>query len=290
MIVAAMAPLRWEETRPEVMATWVWESTEWMDDGGRMLSFAQEQGVNVIFLHIDRTSQELEPYRRFIEQAHRSGIEVEALGGDPSWGLSAHRQEVDAFLRWIEDYQRTAGEQARWDGVHVDIEPYLLEEWEQERKRVIREWRDTAAYVAHWVRTELSLRVSADVPFWIHSIDDEQGDSLGTWMLEQFDRVVLMNYRNFALGRNGMMESALPMVQEGTRLGKPVLIGLETGPTEEGAHTTFYGQGISSLQQQMGITHLFMRRYSGYQGFSVHDYKNWRAAVEEYSGSKHTGR
>ncbi|WP_270168752.1 hypothetical protein [Paenibacillus sp. SYP-B4298] len=280
MIIAALLSLKWEEERPEVLATWVWESTDWMDDGGRLLSFAKEQGVNVIFLHIDRTSQDMEPYRRFIEQAHRLGIEVEALGGDPSWGLAAYRQEVEAFLRWIEGYQRSAPEQARWDGVHVDIEPYLLEEWEQERATVVREWRESAAYVAHWVRKELSLRVSADVPSWIHTIDDEQGESLGTWMLEQFDCIVLMNYRNAALGHNGIMDRALPMVQEGTRLGKPVLIGLETGPTDEGAHTTFYGQDSSSLWQQMSITHLFMQWYSGYQGFSIHDYRNWRAAAE----------
>jgi len=262
------------------MATWIWDTTTLTKDKTNMLAFAEDQGVNVIFLHIDRKSADFEPYRAFVEEAHGRGIEVEALGGDPTWGLTDYRQEIEAFLGWMEDYQSAAGEQAAFDGIHVDIEPYLLEEWEQVREDIVRQWMENVEVLVDWARQDASLRISADLPFWIHQIPARHRESLGAWMIERFDRIVLMNYRNFAIGKNGIIDLALPMIREGTRAGKPVIVGLEMGPTDEGENVTFYGKGTSSLHRQMQLSHLFLRWHAGYQGFSIHDYKNWKEAAE----------
>ncbi|MCQ6561576.1 hypothetical protein NNL21_23070 [Paenibacillus mendelii] len=279
MAVATVLMLKWGFEDPPVKATWVWDTTDLMKDKDTILAFAQEQGVNVIFLHIDR-SKDFEPYRAFVEEAHGSGIEVEALGGDPSWGLTGYREEIASFIEWIEDYQRAAGGEAAFDGIHVDIEPYLLKEWEEDQDDVVRQWTGNMKYLVKKVKQGVSLRISADLPFWIHKIPDRQSGSLGAWMIEQLDRVVLMDYRNFAIGKNGIIDNALPMVREGTKAGKPVIIGLETAPTDEGEHTTFHGQGTSSLHRQMRLSHIFMRWYSGYQGFSIHDYTSWKEVSE----------
>ncbi|MFD0711807.1 SGNH/GDSL hydrolase family protein [Paenibacillus sp. GCM10027626] len=279
MVIATVLMVKWGSEKPPVKATWVWDTTTLMEDKSKMLAFAEEQGVNVIFLHIDR-EKDFEPYRAFVEEAHGLGIEVEALGGDPAWGLTDYQQEIESFIGWIEDYQRAAVERAAFDGVHVDIEPYLLKEWEQDRDDIVRQWMGNMEFLVQKVKQDVSLRVSADLPFWIHKIPARDYGSVGAWMIEQLDRVVLMNYRNFAVGENGIIANALPMIKEGTRAGKPVIIGLETAPTDEGEHTTFYGKGISSLNRQMQLSHFVMRWYSGYQGFSIHDYKSWKEASE----------
>jgi len=278
--IATVLMLKERFDKPSIMATWVWDTTALIEDKNEILAFAEDQGVNVIFLHIDRESQDFEPYRTFVEEAHGLGIEVEALGGDPTWGLTDYRREIDSFIGWMEDYRNAVSEQAAFDGIHVDIEPYLLEGWEQDRDDAVSQWMDNAAYLVDRAKRVGSLRVSADLPFWIHKIPARSGESLGAWMLERFDRVVLMNYRNFAIGDNGIVEHALPMIKEGTRAGKPVIIGLETAPSDEGEHVTFFGQDASSLQRQMQLSHKAMRRYSGYEGFSIHDYKSWKGAAE----------
>jgi len=280
MAVATVLMLKWGFEKPPVRATWVWDTTTLTEDGNEILAFAEDQGVNVIFLHIDRETKDFESYRAFVEEAHGLGIEIEALGGDPSWGLTDYQREIEAFMGWIEDYQEAVGEQAAFDGIHVDIEPYLLKEWEQDRDDVVRQWMENVEYLVGRAGQDASLRVSADLPFWIHKIPARHNGSLGAWMIDRFDRVVLMNYRNFALGKNGIIDHALPMIREGTRAGKPVIIGLETAPTEEGEHVTFFGKGTSSMHRQMQLSHIFMRWYSGYEGFSIHDYKNWKEAVE----------
>ncbi|XID90349.1 hypothetical protein ACF3MZ_17555 [Paenibacillaceae bacterium WGS1546] len=281
MAVATVLMLKWIFEKPPVLATWVWDTTTLMEDKSEMLAFAQDQGVNVIFLYVDRKSRDFEPYRAFVEEAHGLGIEVEALGGDPAWGLTDYRQEIEAFIEWIDDYHEAVGERAAFDGIHVDIEPYLLKEWEQDRDQVVRQWMDNAAYLVGRVQQQdVALRVSADLPFWIHQIPARPDESLGAWMIERFDRVVLMNYRNFAIGDNGIVEHALPMIREGTKAGKPVIVGLETGPTDEGEHVTFHGKGTSSLQRQMRLSHIFMRWHTGYEGFSIHHYQSWKEASE----------
>jgi len=279
--IATVLMLKWKNEQPPVMATWVWDSTTLMKDKGKMLAFAEEQGVNVIFLHVDRKSKDFEPYRAFVEEAHGLGIEVEALGGDPTWGLTGYRQEIDSFIGWMEDYHSAVGEQAAFDGIHMDIEPYLLKEWEQDRDEVVRQWMENVEYLIEKVKRDAPLRVSADLPFWVHKIIPARDDgSLGAWMIEQLDRVVLMNYRNFAIGDNGIIDNALPMIREGTRAGKPVIVGLETGPTDEGEHITFFGKGTSSLRRQMQLSHIIMRWHTGYEGFSIHDYDHWKEASE----------
>ncbi|MFC4596811.1 hypothetical protein [Cohnella hongkongensis] len=280
MAIATVLMLKWSSEKPAVKATWIWDTTTLQEDSNEILAFAEDQGVNVIFLHIDRKSADFEPYRVFVEEAHGLGIEVEALGGDPAWGLTDYRQEIEAFLGWIENYQNAAGEQAAFDGIHVDIEPYLLEEWERDRDDAVRQWMENVEVLVGRARQDASLRISADLPFWIHKIPASHSESLGAWMIDRFDRVVLMNYRNFAIGNNGIVDQALPMIKEGTRAGKPVIVGLETGPTEEGEHVTFYGKGASSLHRQMRLSHLLLRWHAGYEGFSIHDYKHWREAAE----------
>lgn len=277
VLIATVLILKWGFEDPPVKATWVWSVPTASNDRNEMLGFAQEQGVTVIYLQVNRKSTDLEPYREFIEEAHRQGMEVEALGGDPRWGLSGYQQDIQSFVGWIEDYQRSAGEQAAFDGIHVDIEPYLLEDWKKDQEHVVRQWTDNMEYLVQEAKRNTSLRISADLPFWIHKISAPNSDTnLGAWMIERFDSIVLMNYRNFAVGSNGIIATALPMVKEGTRIGKPVIIGLETAPTNEGEHTTFFKEGTSSLNWQMRLSHNFLRRYSGYGGFSIHDYERWR--------------
>ncbi|RXZ82076.1 hypothetical protein EBB07_12145 [Paenibacillaceae bacterium] len=280
LVIVTVLMLKWGFEKPPLKATWIWETTNLTEDKDDMLAFAQAQGINVIFLHIDRKSSDFEPYRAFVEEAHGLGIEVEALGGDPTWGLARHQQEVESFVAWIEDYQRTMGERAAFDGIHVDIEPYLLKEWEADRDDVMRQWMENVEYLVKQVKQGSDLRVSADLPFWLHKIDVGDNGNAGAWMIEQFDRVVLMNYRNFAIGDNGIVTNALPMIREGTLAGKPVIIGLETAPTNEGEHVTFFGQSVGSLHQQMQLSHFVLRWHIGYAGFSIHDYKSWKELTQ----------
>jgi len=278
MVIGAVLMLKWGSEKPPVKATWVWDTTALMKDKNEMLAFAEDQGVNVIYLHVDRKARDFEPYRAFIEEAHGLGIEVEALGGDPAWGLTEYQQDIESFIGWIKDYQLAAGERAAFDGIHVDIEPYLLKEWEQDRDDIVRQWMGNVEFLVKKVKQGASLRVSADLPFWIHKIPASDSESVGSWMIEQLDGVVLMNYRNFAIGENGIIANALPMIKEGTRAGKPVIIGLEMAPSDEGEHISFFESGTSSMHRQMQLSHMVMRWHTGYQGFSIHDYKSWREA------------
>ncbi|RJX37913.1 hypothetical protein D3P09_17660 [Paenibacillus pinisoli] len=272
--------LKWGSEKPPVKATWVWDTMALMKDKNEMLAFAEEQGVNVIYLHVDRKARDFEPYRAFIEEAHGLGIEVEALGGDPAWGLTEYQQDIESFIGWIKDYQLAAGERAAFDGIHVDIEPYLLKEWKQDRDDIVRQWMGNVEFLVKKAKKDTSLRVSADLPFWIHKIPASDSESVGSWMIDQLDGVVLMNYRNFAIGENGIIANALPMIKEGTRAGKPVIIGLEMAPSDEGEHISFYESGTSSMHRQMQLSHMVMRWHTGYQGFSIHDYKRWREAAK----------
>ena len=81
-----------------VKATWVWQ-TELIEDGGeQLLDFAGQEGINLIYLQINRDLPK-GTYEQFIQNAHAGGIAVHALGGDPRWALLRHSFATDYYLQ-----------------------------------------------------------------------------------------------------------------------------------------------------------------------------------------------
>lgn len=74
-------------------ATWIWQTDLIQDGGEELLDFSREEGINLIFLQIDR-QMPFEVYEAFIQRAHESQIAVHALGGDPRWALTEHREDM----------------------------------------------------------------------------------------------------------------------------------------------------------------------------------------------------
>ena len=59
-------------------------------------------------------------------------------------------------------------------------------------------------------------------------------------MLEKFDCLVIMNYRNHALGNNGIVENAQVMLREASTLKKKIVVAVETVKSTEGPRVSFY--------------------------------------------------
>ena len=57
--------------------------------------------------------------RRFVEVAHRHGVAVELLLGEPTWILPGHRRDLLAVLQSLKAFA--------FDGLHLDMEPNQLD-------------------------------------------------------------------------------------------------------------------------------------------------------------------
>lgn len=254
-------------------ATWVWQ-TELIEDGGeRLLSFARDEGMSLIYLQIKRDLPK-ETYEQFIRNAHEKQIAVHALGGDPRWALPEHRDRMLGLAKWVMDYNAGVPADGRFDGIHLDIEPYVLPQWETEQDKVISSWESNLKEFLNQT-TGTGLELGIDIPFWFDHIALGNGGSLNEWLISVFDHVTVLAYRNVADSEHGIIHLSQNELELADRLGKKVLIAVNTKEMPGEAHTTFYGQGKERMNQTLEQLTGALSSHPSFAGLAVHDFRNW---------------
>jgi hypothetical protein len=261
---------------PPIRATWVWDANVIVEEREKLLSFADEQKVNLIYLYFDRKLPP-EDYRSFIKEASLKGIEIDALGGEPEWALTSHQERLDEFADRVSDFNANAGETERFSGIHLDIEPYQLPDWKRNTKSIIEQWTSNVTHLRHIISPDDRLAISADLPFWLdqYSVAGSHGPvPLSRWMMQQYDHVTFMAYRNYAYGKNGILDILRPEIRWANEDGSKFIVGVETKSTEE-PHVTFHQEGQAKLVSEIGIVNRALRKAPAYLGYAVHQYGSW---------------
>lgn len=260
------------QAQPKQKATWFWDTPMIKDSAADILSFATANGVTTIYLQMN---QDLRPehYKSFIRQATARQIEVHILGGSPKWSLESERSRLVTFIEWITDYQASAAPSERFKGIHIDVEPHVLGEWNTNRSALIKQWQSSISFLVAGAK-ELNLPITADIPFWLHKHNlPDNSMSMSRWILSQVDAVVIMAYRDQA---NPIHNLALPEMIEATELGKKAIIAVETKASNEGAFITFYEEGTAFMNEQLKLVDVLASKTPSYNGIAIHDYRSWR--------------
>lgn len=228
-----------------MLATWVWDSKPLLNHDAALnqfLAFARRHHVTDAFIqtHCRRPASgepgqcNLEDSPRWVHlliQAHRAGLRVHALDGDPRYALRPNHQRV---LEWVAELIRFNGQHplGAFDGIHLDNEPYLIMGFEgPEREAILRQYLDLNYEVKALLRRLPHPPIfGLDVPFWFdHEWLRYRGGNrnLAQELLALADLVVVMDYRTAVEGANGIVALARRWVMEGGRAGTRVLIGVE---------------------------------------------------------------
>ncbi|MBU5444863.1 copper amine oxidase N-terminal domain-containing protein [Paenibacillus sp. MSJ-34] len=256
--------------------TWIWNSSLIETEPDNVLRFAADNGVTNLYLQID-TDMASKTYAEFIRRAQERQIQVEALAGRPDWAYRSKREQMRKLIGWVGKYNASVAANERFEGLHFDIEPYLLPEWKTDRNALLEQWMDNA----RWIEQETKgsgLTVTFDVPFWLHTVKIPETDySFSAWLLEKFDRLVIMDYRNVALGKDGIVENADAIMREASTLRKQVIVAVETAQNSESDRASFYSMSVEAMEKELQTAHRKLARYSSYAGLAIHDYPGWVA-------------
>ncbi|QHZ57997.1 copper amine oxidase N-terminal domain-containing protein [Brevibacillus sp. NSP2.1] len=260
----------WQHRR----STWLWDASLLYTQQEQIIQFASEHQLSAIYLQIDR---DIPPtvYQQFIRKAQEKQIAVEALEGRPQWAFPASHGELKAFINWVRAYNASVAAQERFAGLHFDIEPYILPEWKSNRDKIVQSWMDTVRLIEKDMRSS-GLTLTLDIPFWLHQVKVPGTDySLSAWMLEKADAVVIMDYRNVALGNDGIIANAHPILREAATLKKQVIVAVETAPSAEGPHTSFHALPLQTMKTELQLAKEHLEHYASFAGFAIHDYNHW---------------
>lgn len=293
LLTLVVAPPSHAEQASRAMWVWEKESYQLVRDAayrGSAIRMLHRAGVDRIYLYADAYAGENliqdEPavYRQAIRELTSQGIAVEALLG--SWHLNTHAyafprnhgRALEMFER-VFRFNAEAALDERFVGINFDIEPHLLPQWKTERDSLLRRYLDLcrkiqlAAEAAGFDRP-----IGPAIPFWWDGIEISWRGvrrPASEFIIDMFDYVALMSYRNFAEGRDGMIAHSRHELDYASRTGKRVRLGADIAPSEI-AKITFDGHDRVRLESVLSSVEREFAEQSSFDGFAIHHFEAWR--------------
>ena len=95
---------------------------------------------------------------------------MNALSGTPEWAARDFHTNALAAVEAVLAFNRAAPVESRFDGLHFDVEPYLLVGYADPlfRKEILTEYLELVAKVLEKVKAEPEFRFGCDVPAWFY--------------------------------------------------------------------------------------------------------------------------
>ncbi|MGC5326114.1 hypothetical protein [Brevibacillus sp. SYSU BS000544] len=263
----------WKSSTPLQRATWLWDATLIQRESSAVLSFLRDEGIGLLYLQVDH-SVPMEEYRTFINQATDQHILVYALQGEPDWVTSEGSAKSDSIMEWLHTYQQTSDQAEQFAGIHLDVEPYLLPNWNHEQKELVEEFQQL---IVDWKVEALNgnLELGLDIPFWYDEIR-LGNQSLAKWIIQQADTVTIMSYRDHIEGPNGVLRITQKEREYAAQIGKKLYLALETKPSSEANYISF--KSYSALKQAVSELE---QKASGVEGIGIHHYTSFRKLKEK---------
>ena len=242
-------------------AMWLWGD----EPAAEVIPWAVAEGVSEIFVHVSPTllvDGDLDRLYEMKQRADVARIRLTALGGDSSWAT-----DHQAALNW----QRTVLRTGVFDGIHLDVEPYLAPGW----TTALQATQKSYLAMLDKVRAGSTLPLEADVPFWFGQYR-VGGKNLADEVLKRVAAVTVMSYRDTGTGPNSMLAVSQDWLRRGAVAGKRVRLGAETGPLADCPYCTFAEEGATRLAAELAKVDAETRATPAFGGIAVHHYGAWR--------------
>jgi hypothetical protein len=254
------------------------------------IAFLKSRSIRTVFLYADAhhkrnlIASRPELYRRLVRRAHASGMQVYALLGSGElhterYVLPAHRKAALAMLQRVLDYNKAASAQERFDGVNLDIEPHILDEWDSRKMELLADFVDLSdAFMRAKRKSGLSLQVGPAMPFWFDGIELEwhgRRRPVSQHLQDLYDYVALMDYRDHADGGDGLVAHAMDELSYADRVNRQVLVGVETSPNEI-RKVSFNHLPEADMERELARAHSSFQSHKSFGGYVIHHYRAYR--------------
>lgn len=277
--------------------TWIWTpirdmTTEYIDS---IIQKSLSEDVNVIYMSIDSyldvlslstnkdTEVQYEEQKKvfdstisyFLKKAKENNIEVDAVGGWRNWAEDGHRYKPFAILDYVKQWN--SSNDIKFRGIQYDIEPYLLERYENEKEDVLLKFISLIEQLAN-VEDTKDLKFSVAIPEFYDSKSTfspkltykNQTKSLVEHFLEilstrESSSIIIMAYRNRAEGEDGSIEISQDEIRIANRFKykTEIIVAQETGDVLP-PYITYHNTSKEYLEQEISK---ISKRFGGERSF-----------------------
>ena len=297
--VALLLSLGARNTMAAERAIWAWEQDSYAmvqerAAGDAAIAFLKSKGIRILYLYADafqgRTLLAARPnlYRAFIRRLHANGLRAYALLGSAylhseEYILPEHRAAALAMFRRVLDYNAAAKPGERFDGINLDIEPHVLDQWAQQKVQLLGQFLDLGQAFMELKRASgQSLPVGPAIPFWLDGIVlDWHGTTkpVSEQVIDIYDYVALMDYRDHAEGPDGIVSLGADEMDYANRGHQTVVIGVDFSPGEI-QKTSFDHLAEADLERELALTEWAWRESPAFGGFALHHFGAYRRWLE----------
>ncbi|MYL32907.1 DNRLRE domain-containing protein [Pontibacillus yanchengensis] len=304
-------------------AMWIWENASYnllYNEGSRHVldamakdtsTFGQDE-ITTLYLGVDRyfgvdmLEDERDRVRNLVSWAHDNGYKVHALiaGGTSPPYFGAYERYHDIAIQEFENilnYNLSSQENEKFDGVNIDIEPYIAPEFKTDKPSLQLQYLDLLQIFMN--RKEIAgsgLFVGAAIPRWYDSSPNAEAITWGAsnqtketkWLSEHIQDIVdyisIMDYRDTADGSAGIISQAQGEIDYANEIGKPnsVVIGVETKDIADGGDPeviSFREEGRTYMEAELDKVENAFSGDVSYGGIALHHYDTIRYLPSEWS-------
>jgi len=260
--------------------TYIWHASNLISEPDQIIQFAKEKGLNMLYTRLD-LRQPFSEYQEFVEKAHAEGIEVHAMGGHPKWALEHLQPRIMKLVNYVKKYNGEATSAQKFDGIHIDVEPYTVSGWDRHNDEKLKEWMDNIKLFVKESKEDTNLEVSMDLAMWWDDRKTPGNPDLpfNKWVMKQMDHTSVMAFRDYAEGPGGILYMTKEEMEHANNLGKPVLLSLEMRPSLIDK-ITFAEEGKAKMREQIDVMENNLQDDPSYEGYMIHSYEYWKEAKE----------
>lgn len=264
------APIIPENTQLNV-STWLWNTREIVTSKDNIINFLKDNKINTVYLQIDY-SLGFDYYKSFIKMAKLNNIKIYALDGSPEWASSTGYILQNKFFTWLTKYQKAATIDEKFQGVHLDVEPYGNSSYDTDKNKILEYYMDNLV-IAKRKTQKLNLDFGIDIPFWFNQVKfiNKYGTgNLANWIFNRIKSVTIMAYRDTALGENGINKILEAEMNLCKKYKVKAIVAVETGALPDTNFVTFYEEGKSYMLNELNIVYKTYSLNSCFEGFAIH--------------------
>ena len=180
----------------------------------------------------------------FIHALQKEGIQVYGLTGDAQWAYDENGRDIIDYLDKIAAYNQSQKEINQISSVLVDVEPYLLDEWDQgeaAREKLMDTFCDGMEKAYAYAK-------SKGITFWIcipTFYDSTSPDILERLVVEGCDGLAVMNYNR--TDEYGQMEKEVNLVRQYDKGIVCIYELQEAGNHDLEEINTYAGEGLEAV-------------------------------------------
>ncbi|MFQ5786895.1 MAG: hypothetical protein ACE5H1_02860, partial [Thermodesulfobacteriota bacterium] len=191
-------------------------------------------------------------------------IKVSALFGENLWIYPNHRGNLIRKVSYVLDYNFNSPNNARFDGLHLDIEPHVLEEWGSEKEKLSEMYIKTLSLVRELMTdSSTDIELEVDVPS-----NYSQMDSFLNKVVELVDTLIVMAYHSKS--PYSVIDSTKEEINLVNKENKGVIIGLNASDFLDENELE---ELILKISEKLSNIDFF-------QGFAIHEFNNYQALTK----------